>query len=147
MRTHRRSCKKRRQVWNAEKQTNQKENCREIKPRATKSGDPEEGGRRQGNRASMQAGTRAKWAWGQQQGLPECPVCVCVCLLCVWAAAGHRGAQTTSRKTGTYVSLEGFRKQQGQRGLILEWASAWIWKKRNKGWQVLVTFWGRQSVE
>lgn len=66
----------------------------------------------------MQAETRAKLGCEQQQGLPtKMPLSVCVCV-CVRNSRDTGGGRETSRKTSTYVSLKGFRKQQGQRGLI-----------------------------
>lgn len=79
-------------------------------------------------------------------------VCVCLCV-CEKEEGGReeegikrRGRENKQENKRTYVSLKAFRNQQGQRDLILGMSSS-LDLKTKKGWQVLVTFWGKQNIE
>lgn len=118
---------------------------------------PGEGGHRQGSRASMQTETRAKrrpWRpakWGIK---PKCQ-CLCLCVsVCAWGRGRReewgikaRGQTEQEGKQAYIRELEGFQETARSEGFNTWHEHQPRFKNKNKGWQVLVTFWGKQDIE
>lgn len=118
MRTHRRSCKKRRQVWNAEKQTNQKKTAKRLNHEPQNNVTLRKVGAGKATGRACRLKREPNGACEQQQGLPtkmplSMSVCVCVCV----RNSRDTGGGKENKQENKYIrELEGFQETAGSEG-------------------------------